>query len=169
MLPPESESPVEIETLFGLPAHPLIVHAAVVLLPIAAAGVVVVAAWPRARRAYAPVVLGVALAATIAVGLAQQSGEPLEERVDRTELVRDHTSQAEQVLPWAIGVTIAAAAVTFAEPLRTRFGRPSATAVTAILLAGSLIVGIGATYTIVEVGHSGAKATWNDVASDEAS
>ncbi len=59
---------MEIDTLFGLPAHPLIVPAAVVLLPIAAIGLIVVALVPKLRRHYAPVVFGVALAATIAVG-----------------------------------------------------------------------------------------------------
>ena len=32
---------MEIDTLFGLPAHPLFVHTAVVLLPIAAIGLIV--------------------------------------------------------------------------------------------------------------------------------
>lgn len=35
--------------------------------------------------------------------------------------------------------------------------------VTAVLLALALITGIGATWTVIDVGHSGAKATWDDV------
>ncbi len=106
---------MEIDTLFGLPAHPLVVHAAVVLLPIAAIALVVVAAIPRSRRVYGPIVLGVAIAATIAVGLAQGSGESLEDSVQETELVEEHTEQGETVLPWAIGVTVVSALVA-AEP-----------------------------------------------------
>ena len=45
---------MEIQSLFGLPAHPLIVHAAVVLLPLAAICTVVTAAVPRTRRHFAP-------------------------------------------------------------------------------------------------------------------
>ena len=45
---------MSIDNLFGLPAHPLVVHAAVVLLPMAAIATVVVAAVPRWRRPYAP-------------------------------------------------------------------------------------------------------------------
>ena len=37
---------MEIDDLFGIPAHPLVVHAAVVLLPLAAIGTVIVAAIP---------------------------------------------------------------------------------------------------------------------------
>ena len=59
---------MELENLFGLPAHPLVVHAAVVLLPLAAIGTIVVAVLPRARRHYAPVVFAVALLATVGIG-----------------------------------------------------------------------------------------------------
>lgn len=157
------EHAVEIEELFGLPAHPLVVHAAVVLLPVAAVTTMVCAALPRARRHYAPVALGLALVATIAVGLAQGSGESLEERVDETELVEAHTEQGEQVLPWAIALAVAAAAVTGVPLLvRRRPTLPSRT-VTAVLVAMSLVTGIGATWTVIDVGHSGAKATWDDV------
>jgi hypothetical protein len=154
---------VGIEELFGLPAHPLVVHAAVVLLPLAAVATIVCAAVPRARRAYAPVALGLALVATVAVGLAQGSGEELEEQVDETRLVEEHTEHGEQVLPWAIADTLAAAAVTAIPALSRRRPDLPARTVTAVVVAGSLVAGVGATWTIVDVGHSGAKATWDDV------
>ena len=154
---------MEIDTLFGLPAHPLVVHAAVVLLPIAAIGLIVVAAIPRARKLYAPIVLGLALAATVAVGLAQQSGESLEDDVKETELVEEHAEQGETVLPWAIAVTVMSALVAAEPYVRNRFDKPSPRVVTAVLVGASLIVGLGATYTVIDVGHSGAKSVWNDV------
>lgn len=154
---------MEIETLFGLPAHPLVVHAAVVLLPLAAIGLIVVAFVAKARRAYAPVILGLALLATVAVGLAQGSGEALEESVDETALVEEHTERGETVLPWAIGVTVMAALVGFADPIGRRVrSMPSAKVVTGVLVVGALVTGIGATVAVVDVGHSGAKATWDD-------
>ena len=154
---------MEINELFGLPAHPLVVHAAVVLLPLAAVATVICAAVPRARRHYAPVALGLALVATLAVGLAQGSGEELEEQVDETELVEEHTEHGEQVLPWAIAVTVAAAAVTAVPVVARRRPTLSGRAVTAALVVVSLVAGAGATWTVVEVGHSGAKATWDEV------
>ena len=157
---------MEINELFGLPAHPLVVHAAVVLLPLAALATLVAAAVPRLRRHWGPVALAVALAATLAVGLAQGSGEELEEQVDETALVEEHTEKGETVLPWAIAVTVAAAAVTVA-PLAVR-RRPALPArpVTAALVAAALIAGTGAIWTVADVGHSGAKATWDDVSSE---
>ena len=156
-----------VNDLFGLPAHPLVVHAAVVLLPLAAAGTVVVALVPRSRRHYAPVVAALALVATVAVGLAQQSGESLEERVDRTDLVRDHTSQGETVLPWAIALTVAAVAVAAAGPLSRRVGKVPDRAVTIVLVLVASVTAVGATWTVVDVGHSGAKAAWSDVEDEE--
>jgi hypothetical protein len=152
---------MEINTLFGLPAHPLIVHAAVVLLPIAAIGLIVVALVPKSRRHYAPVVFGLALLATIAVGLAQQSGESLEGSVQRTELVREHTEQGQTVLPWAIALTVVAAAVAAEPYLRGRLGKVPPNAVAGVLIAASLVAGIGATWTVIDVGHSGAKSVWS--------
>jgi hypothetical protein len=158
---------VEIEALFGLPAHPLVVHAAVVLLPLAAITTLVSAAVPRARRHYASVALGLALVATLAVGLAQGSGEALEEQVDETELVEEHTEQGERVLPWAIAVAVVAAAVAAIPVLARR--RPSlpVRTVSAAVVAVSLVAGVGATWTVIDVGHSGAKATWNDVGAED--
>ena len=158
---------MEIEELFGLPAHPLVVHAAVVLLPLAAIATLLCAAVPRARRQYAPVALGLALVATLAVGLAQGSGEALEDEVDETELVEEHTGQGERVLPWSIAVTVAAAVVTAIPVLVRRRPAWPARTVTAAVVAVSLLAGAGATWTVVDVGHSGAKATWDDVGEED--
>jgi hypothetical protein len=157
---------MEINELFGLPAHPLVVHAAVVLLPLAALATLIAAALPRLRRTWAPVALAVALAATLAVGLAQGSGEELEEQVDETRLVEEHTEKGETVLPWAIAVTVAAAAVTVVPLVVRRRPALPAKTVTAALVVAALITGAGAVWTVADVGHSGAEATWDDVGSE---
>jgi hypothetical protein len=157
---------MEINELFGLPAHPLVVHAAVVLLPLAALATLIAAAVPRLRRHWGPVALAVALAATLAVGLAQGSGEELEEQVDETALVEEHTEKGETVLPWAIAVTVAAAVVTVAPLVVRRRPTLPAKTVTAALVVAALITGAGAVWTVADVGHSGAKATWDDVGSE---
>jgi glucan phosphoethanolaminetransferase (alkaline phosphatase superfamily) len=153
---------IALEDLFGLPAHPIIVHAAVVLLPMAAVATVVVAAIPRAPRLYGPIVLVVSAAAAVAVGLAQSSGEGLEERVRETALVEAHTSQAEQVLPWAIAVALVAAALTAAPYVRRYLPSVKPQLARVALVVVALVAGAGATWTIIDVGHSGAKATWSD-------
>jgi hypothetical protein len=155
---------VSLDNLFGLPAHPLVVHAAVVLLPIAAITTVVVAAVPRWRRPYALLAFVVALAAAGAIWLAQESGESLEERVTETALVERHTELAEQVLPWAIAVAVVAGAVLAADRYRSRLARIPTRVMTIGLVVAAVVTGGEATWSIAEVGHSGAKATWHDVA-----
>lgn len=153
---------MELSELFGLPAHPLIVHAAVVLLPLAAVATLAVALIPRARRHYAPIVLGLAVVAAVFVNLAQGSGDSLEDRVDETRLVDEHADKGEGVQPWAIGVVVVAGAVTAAAFLRHRLPRVPDVAVTGVLVVAALTAGVGATWTIVDAGHSGARAVWND-------
>lgn len=153
---------MELSELFGLPAHPLIVHAAVVLLPLAAAGTVAVAIVPRGRRLLAPIVLALAVGAAVAVNLAEGSGESLEDRVDETRLVEEHTDKGEGVFPWAIAVVVAAGAVTAATFLRDRLSKLPDVAVTSVLVVAALAAGIGATWTIIDAGHSGARAVWNE-------
>jgi hypothetical protein len=154
---------VEIGELLGFPAHRLVGHAAGVLVPLAAITTQVCAAVPRTRRPYAPGALGIAPVATLAVGLAQGSGEELEEHVDETELVEQHTEQGEQVLPWAIALLVAAAAVTAIPVLERRRPTLPASTVTAAVVALSLVAGAGAMWTVIDVGHSGAKATGGDI------
>ena len=155
---------MSIDNLFGLPAHPLVVHAAVVLLPMAAIATVVVAAVPRWRRPYALLAFVVSVVAAGAIWLAKESGESLESRVAETALVERHTELAEQVLPWAIAVVVVAGTVLVADRYRSRLAKIPTRAITITLVVAAMITGVGATWTVAEVGHSGAKATWHDVA-----
>ena len=64
-------------TVGGLPAHPLLVHAVVVLIPLAALGAIAVAIRPRWNRPYAPLVAFGALTAAVAATLSKLAGEQL--------------------------------------------------------------------------------------------
>jgi uncharacterized membrane protein len=77
---------MEIDQILGLPAHPLLVHIPVVLVPLATVGAVLVAVKASWRRSLAVVVAVLAVGGAVGVLLATQSGEALEERVEeRTE------------------------------------------------------------------------------------
>ncbi|PFG38822.1 hypothetical protein ATJ97_1310 [Georgenia soli] len=65
----------------GLPLHPLVVHAVVVLLPAAALGTIAIAVVPAWRRRYGELVGLVALLATALVPVATRTGEALMRRV----------------------------------------------------------------------------------------
>ena len=152
---------LELKTLFGLPAHPLVVHGAVVLVPLAALVTVLVVLVPRWRPTLA-VVAGLAVAAFVVVWLATGSGDALEHQVDKTELVHEHAEMGEQLLP-IVGIAGAATiGVAVIERLRRR-GRSVATGVVVVLSVLAVGGAVVETVQVVRTGHAGARATWDDL------
>ncbi|MDC0912142.1 cytochrome b5-like heme/steroid binding domain-containing protein [Aquiluna sp.] len=137
--------------LLGLPAHPLLVHFAVVLFPVAALGVAAIVAIPKLRARF-PGAGVIALALTIPfVFAAVQSGEALEEVYYEPE---PHSEYGEMMMPIALGTLAVAVAVWLA----IKYSWPK-------LIASSLgflmvSAAIGASAMTFVVGHSGAEATW---------
>jgi uncharacterized membrane protein len=92
------------DTIQGLPLHPLVVHAVVVLLPLAVAGTLAVALVPRWRRTFGPLVALLATAGTALVPVATQSGESLVARVGAPS--GDHQVLGGQLLWFALPMTL---------------------------------------------------------------
>ncbi|GLY75449.1 hypothetical protein Airi01_037160 [Actinoallomurus iriomotensis] len=148
--------------VLGLPLHPLVAHAVVVCVPLAALGAILMAFWPAAARRLWPAVLFVATIALAAVPVTTESGEALEGRVGESPIVEAHAKEGEQVLPFVIVLWLAVAGICAWVHLtgRTSAGPRSRIAVSVILVGLALIGGVGATATVVISGHSGAKAVW---------
>jgi uncharacterized membrane protein len=89
-------------TVNGLPLHPLLVHAVVVLLPLAAVGSILIAVFPRWRRRYWLPVLVLAALGIGAVPITQQAGEALYDKlkVNNPEL-NHHADLGHALLPYA--------------------------------------------------------------------
>lgn len=151
----------------GLPAHPLLVHAVVVLIPLAALMVVVGSVWPAARRRLGILTPIVALVALAFVPLAKEAGEALERQVPASAVLERHTDLGDQLLPWAIGLFVVAAGQRVWFRLRARRSAPTERAtrsgarVATIAIAVVAIVVAGATTaSVVQVGDSGARTVW---------
>jgi hypothetical protein len=84
---------LEINRMFGLPAHPLLVHAAVVLVPLAAVSFIITGVREVWRRAYYPLPLLRRRYHLRFPGLA--GGEPLSESVRRPEPCRRTPEQGD--------------------------------------------------------------------------
>ncbi len=117
-----------LDTVFGVPTHALVVHAVVVLLPLAALGGIAVALVPALRRRYGTVVGLLTVAAVAAVPVATRSGERLFERqsarfgpndVTEAGLMEEHATLGEDLLPWAL-LLLAGVALVVVPPLLTR-------------------------------------------------
>jgi hypothetical protein len=160
---------VEITKLFGLPAHPLIVHVPIVLLPLCAAGVVAMAVSAGMRDRIGWIVAVLAGIALLGVQLAMDSGEPLREGVPHTAALREHIHLADTVRPLAALLLVGVVVIML---LHQRANRRSDTAGASVLdapwlrvsaLAVTLVVALVTTVQLARVGHNGARATWQKV------
>ncbi|MBY8877314.1 DUF2231 domain-containing protein [Actinacidiphila acidipaludis] len=162
-------------TINGLPAHPLWVHAVVVLVPLSALVLVVCAAWPAVMRRTGVALPLLALVALASVPLATDAGESLQERVPETAAVEHHTEMGGDLLPWSVGIFAVAVVLWVVHRgfvrrvVRAGGGQggtwvdrlsltTAAVRVVAVVLA--LVVGVGAVVQVYRIGDSGAKAVW---------
>ncbi len=145
----------------GLPLHPLVVHAVVVLLPLAVLGTLAIAARPGWRRPYGPLVVGVALVATLLVPVATASGEALEQHVDKPE---HHAALGDQLIWFAIPLLLAAAALVWLDR-RQGAGRsaPGPSFLPVVVTAVAVVAALATGVQVYRVGDSGARAAWHDL------
>jgi hypothetical protein len=164
--------PVHIKTAYsGLPAHPLLLHVPVMLVPLVAAWALVLAARPGwiPRQGVWLAALGVlALASTI---LTMGAGEALRDSLGGgfgpdARLIDQHAEAADKLRLLVFALTLAAIAITlaFRRPLGLPFvdrilGNGGARATLRVALAA---LAIGAGYFVFHTGDLGAKAVWQD-------
>ncbi len=154
-----AEGPFSI--IGGVPVHPLVVHAAVVFVPLAAIGLLVMAVWRSFGARFGWIVWGLALVATGASFVAKESGEGLEELVGEPGF--DHATWGDR-MPLLAGVLFVAALALW---LVQRSSAGKGLVVVAGLVAA--VVALVNLYWIVQVGHSGAESVWKGEVSSEAS
>lgn len=151
--------------ILGLPAHPLIVHGAVVGIPLASLGTLAYALRPPWReRLWWPLVITVALTWLFAI-LAGSTGETLEHALDETRWIEDHAMWADR-LGLAMHVLGASALATLAiDRWSGGAGRslPAAASVLRrITLPVAAVAAVACLGLVGIVGHLGAKAAWHD-------
>jgi len=143
------------DTIAGLPVHPLVVHAVVILLPTACLVTVAVAVRPAWRR-FAPVVVALNATVMIAAFVATQSGEQLERRIRQFSQpagLAGHAEWGNRLMLLSVALFIGAVIMWV-----TRDRTALASVVAVVAVVGALVT-IGLT---VYVGHSGATVVWKD-------
>ena len=169
-----------MNSIFGIPAHPLFVHIPVVLIPLAAVGVIMMVFRPSWWERYKWATLTIAGVGMVGAIIAAGTGEELEEAVEDTaprQLLRAHAEAGEVsrtvsivffavlvaaivVLPWwmkrranATSAGVVGATTDGSSPKWLR------SVVSVVLVATAL----GASWTVYDAGHTGAKSVWSDV------
>lgn len=172
---PDDLEATVLDTIGGIPLHPLIVHAVVVLVPLASLLLLLAAVSPRIRHwagLLTPILATVALAT---VPPATQSGESLERRVEGSPTLEEHTELGDSLVYFMLAVTVLAWALWFLDR-RARsvvagtaasVGGAAPTAPRSALLTAVIVLSVLAvaatTVQVVRIGHSGASASWSDV------
>lgn len=169
-------------TVNGLPAHILLVHAIVVLLPLAAFLLVLTAVWPAASRRFAGPNAILSMLVVVLVPVTTSAGEWLEHRVTETALLRDHTELGDTAIWAAIPVALLALVIWWRQREATAASETTATGgsnvatatrrrtylmpqsrtVTRIVVAVTVVIAGWAVYDIYRIGDSGSRAAWTD-------
>jgi len=166
-------------TVNGLPAHVLLVHAIVVLLPLSALLLVVTAIWPRMRARFAGPNAVLSLIVVALVPVTTSAGEWLERRVPDTALLHNHTELGDGAIFAALPIAVLALAVwwrnreaTSADIVDGASGgttmtrqrtllAPASRTVTRVIAVIAVVAALYAVYDVYRIGDSGAKASWN--------
>jgi hypothetical protein len=167
----------------GLPIHPLVVHAVVVLLPLACLGTLGIALRPAWRTKYGVLVVACAAAATALIPVATSSGEALQSRVGSAG---EHAEMGDQLIWFAIPMLALSIALVWmdrrqqaearAEPdpvTTTPATTPATTSATTsaaakpsgatrAVAALAVVAALATSVQVYRVGDSGARAAWGD-------
>ena len=144
------------DLITGLPIHPLISHAVVVLVPLAAVGALILTFRVTWQATYLPLVLIATLLSLMSAYIATQSGEALSSRVG---LPKSHSILGERL---ALAVLIFSITLSTwfvierSKSLRTKMPKLIQQLVKALVPVTAIM---SLTLTVL-VGHSGAETTW---------
>ncbi len=150
-----------LDTIGGIPVHALVVHAAVVLVPLTALGAILMAVRPDFSRRFGTLVVIVGFVAAASCVVAKESGEQLARHVGSPQ---PHVDLGD-VMPLVAGGLFLLVLVfwLFDRGIPANKSRP----MWLILLAGVVVIAsLAAVYWTFRVGDSGARAVWEPIMSN---
>lgn len=153
-----------MDTIAGLPLHPLIVHVVVVAVPVAALVAIAISLWPavRTRLGWFPPVL--ALIALIAVPIATSAGEALFDRLHHPASAVRHAELGDSLI-LAVGPLFAVVALQWvldrdSVQRRLALGATSTVWVQRGIAAAVIIAAVASIWLVVLIGDTGARSVW---------
>ena len=144
-----------LDLIFGLPVHPLVVHGAVILVPLVAFAALAMTYWPSFSRRYGGPVLILAAVAQVSLFLAKGSGEPFEERLNKD--IERHADLGEIAPLTFIPLLILLFIRWRMDKSGATVGSPKIRRLVSVLLALAAILALVYIYL---TGHSGAESVW---------
>ena len=147
-------------TITGIPAHALLVHAIVVLVPLTALLEILCAFWPAARRRFVWLVLALAAANLVLTPLTAEAGQWLYDRLGNdSPILQTHAERGGWMIYFSAALLLVAIALAILHWLEGR-SEKSRTVANVVVAIVALVVGVSSIITVVRIGDSGAHAVW---------
>jgi hypothetical protein len=149
----------------GMPVHALVIHAAVVFVPLLALAAIVYAVVPRWRPKVGWAAVLLALAAPVSTFVAMASGQELRDRLVANgmtgpplEAIDDHMGYGGLTFYFTLGLGLVTLLMVFLTSRRSARPLPRAAGLvlTVIMVALAAVSG----YYVFRTGDSGAQAVW---------
>lgn len=164
---------MDIGKIFGLPAHPLLVHIPVVLIPLAGIGAIWIAVSSKWRAKIGWIVVTLAGLGLVGSWLTIQSGRTFYEALnEQSQVLERHTDLGNTFLWFALALFFATLALVLWATVQARKAgqqgreldrRAMARTPIALVLSVLVIVAtLAAGFQIYRIGESGAKTVWQE-------
>lgn len=160
------------EEFTGIPVHPLLVHGAVVFVPLQVAAAIAYGLWPFARRHIGWLVASLAIVGPAAAYAAKLSGEAFQARLIRNGTtdqsilakIAEHQGFGNQTTWFSLGLgALMILLIVLRRLTRSVEGRSGSgpAALTWVVTGLGVLVGLTAVYYVVRAGETGAHIAWN--------
>jgi|SRR5690625_1754271 len=153
-----------MSTIAGLPAHVLLLHFVVALVPLTAILLILCAVWPAARRRLVWLVAALAGLTLLVTPATVSAGEWLADtgKIGASPELDEHMAAGEYGLYMALALAVAAALLAGLHIAVSRGNGMAAAARLGIVVAVIALSG-GAMFAIHTIGESGARAAWGSL------
>jgi hypothetical protein len=151
----------------GIPAHVLLIHVVVVLVPVSAL-LLIAQAWSKPARRWAGI--GgplLCLGALVMVPVTVSAGEWLQDRLRPAPLITKHAELGDQLLPWVIAMFVMSVVVWLLgrrpEEAREAIVLPPTAGIAKVQVLVAVLATVAAVGSMVQtyrIGDSGAQAVW---------
>jgi hypothetical protein len=160
-----------LNTIGGIPAHPLLIHAAVVFIPLLILGAIVYAVWPRVRGKIGWAVVALAIIAPLSALFAKLSGQDLRQHLINSGVgqgallakINQHMSYGTNTLWWTIGLGVATLLLVGYLWRAAPAGGAESVPVRAVGLVVTVALGAVTGYYVFKTGDTGAHIVWSGV------
>lgn len=156
------------DKVLGIPAHPLLIHAAVVFIPLLVVGAIVYPLWPAARPRIGWAVTALSVVGPFSALFAFLSGRAFKARLIKDKVasptILSKVTQHQSFGTNTMWFTIALGVVTLALIVYTwRIARAGRTVPSAVWMGGAvltIILGVITGYYVFRTGDTGAHIAW---------